>query len=358
MHIDPSSRRKKYVAGWAALLLLSLAGQVGSLVAYSSPLDLSHVWPLGAHAAVQTARERATTEGVYEECTVSWRASCLTRLVQIAAAGFDEVLNYDGFSGTIDDVKAYAAEASAAGVQLIWPVEVMWSYDGTQFSQYYPGLAQSCSCSDTSHAITYLVGVLKGLPATWGYYVGDEVASANHTKVKAFADLIHRLDPAHPRLFIGDAEAGNPVWQGDSPFYDVAEVIGDDHYPIGRAGFTVGSTAQVAEGIQRYADAHHDQAAIVLQAFSLAQYPDEFHLSNGAAACSPWPSCAPFPTSEQMQQMLQLALAKAHPRLVLWYSYYDVMRSNASAAHWQDLIEAAGVVARPPAYTGTPGAHP
>jgi len=41
-----------------------------------------------------------------------------------------------------------------------------------------------------------------------------------------------------------------------------------------------------------------------------------------------------------MHQMLVLALQKSHPLMVLWYSYYDILRSANPQQHWQDLIKA------------------
>jgi hypothetical protein len=42
-----------------------------------------------------------------------------------------------------------------------------------------------------------------------------------------------------------------------------------------------------------------------------------------------------------MRQMYNLVLRNAHPRLILWYSYFDIARSDNPATHWTDLVQAA-----------------
>jgi hypothetical protein len=44
-----------------------------------------------------------------------------------------------------------------------------------------------------------------------------------------------------------------------------------------------------------------------------------------------------------MRGMLQLALANSRPQLVLWYSYFDIARSDNPSGHWADLVAAAGL---------------
>jgi len=38
-----------------------------------------------------------------------------------------------------------------------------------------------------------------------------------------------------------------------------------------------------------------------------------------------------------MQSMLSQTLAHSHPRIILWYSYYDTMDSDNPTQHWNDL---------------------
>ncbi|HEX9069770.1 MAG TPA: hypothetical protein VF807_13440 [Ktedonobacterales bacterium] len=277
---------------------------------------------------------RSSLQGLYEECRISDRALCLPRLTQMGRGGFDVVLNYDSLLGSAADVLAYADQAQRDGLQVIWSLHYLWYYDATDIRPQFSALAATCACSDNASFIAYIVGLVRNLPATWGYYVGDEVQSSDHAVVMKYAEMFHQLDPTHPRLYVADAQSNNPVWQDKSPFFDTAEVIGDDHYPVGRAGYSVESTAAIAKGIQSSADRHKVQPAIVLQSFSFKEYSDP----NSRAVCSPWPSCTSFPTRAQMGTMLSLTLSNSRPRLVLWYSFFDIMRSDAPAQHWNDLV--------------------
>jgi hypothetical protein len=312
---------------------------VGCAIVLLASLLLSHGGNILADQ--RSLPHNALLQGLYEECRPSDRATCGQRLDDIARGGFDVVLNYSLLFGSAADIQAYADRAQKDGLLLIWSLHYLWRYQGTDLRQAFPPLAATCACSDNTGFIAYIISLARNHPSTWGYYVGDEIESSDHALALSYADLIHRIDPTHPRLFIADAQADNPVWQDKSPFYDAAEVIGDDHYPVGRQGYTVGSAAQVAKGIQAYADRHQRQSAIVLQAFTFSEYSD----SSSRAVCSPWPTCAPFPTRSEMQEMLNLTLSNSHPRLVLWYSYFDIMRSDNPTQHWKDLVAVVGRVA-------------
>jgi hypothetical protein len=275
-------------------------------------------------------------QGLYESCAPDNGSRCFDRLKQIAAGGFTLVLNYDQLYGTAGQQLAYAKQVHSLGMKIIWAMndQAFWNGTGTDLVSSYSELAATCNCSDNNGFIRYFVGLVKNLPATWGYYIGDEVAPPAHAKLKMFTDLIKQIDPFHPRLFIGDAEDSVSASHGNSPFYDTAEVIGDDHYPVGRDGYTVDTTAEVAKGVQAYADKYGKDSALVLQSFSFAQYPGD------SFVCSPFPSCTSFPTKDQMQQMLSLTLRNSHPRLILWFSYYNILRSDNPSGHWADLVAA------------------
>jgi hypothetical protein len=42
-----------------------------------------------------------------------------------------------------------------------------------------------------------------------------------------------------------------------------------------------------------------------------------------------------------MRSMRDLALSNMHPRLLLWYSYFDVLRSDNPTKNWANLANAA-----------------
>jgi hypothetical protein len=102
-------------------------------------------------------------------------------------------------------------------------------------------------------------------------------------------------------------------------------VIGTDFYPVRKASPyypTIDQMANIASGTQAYASAHKEDSAIVLQAFSYSNY----NIPG-----------SPYPTANQMNYMLSQTLKYSHPRIILWYSYYDIMSSSNSQQHWNDL---------------------
>ena len=265
--------------------------------------------------------------GTYESCSPKNAAMCLSHLNDMAAAGFKLVINYGEIYGDASFQKAYLDRAQSVGMKVIVALSNPAFYDGTDLTSRFPALAQTCNCTDNNGFIQYVVNLVKNHPAVWGYYIGDEVDPGDHDAMKsALADVVHQLDPTHPRLFIDTGGHTIAAWHGNSPFSDTAEVIGSDFYPVGHEPDsyypTIDQTAAIAGGIQAYADAHGEDGAIVLQAFSFSNYGI---------------SGAPYPTASQMESMLSQTLAHSHPRIILWYSYYDTMDSDNATQHWNDL---------------------
>jgi hypothetical protein len=67
---------------------------------------------------------------------------------------------------------------------------------------------------------------------------------------------------------------------------------------------------------------------MVLQAFSWSQY-------------RPHSSRSPYPSFRTLVTMRNEAIQDAHPTMILWYSYQDILRSNDPTRHWHDLTNAA-----------------
>ena len=264
--------------------------------------------------------------GIYESCSTAYVAICLSHLNTMAAAGFKLVIDYDEIYGDASFQKAYLDRAQSVGMKVILPLKDPAFYDGSDLRSQFPSLAETCDCTNNTGFIQYVVNLVKNHPALWGYYIGDEVDPGNHNRMKSkLADVVHRLDPTHPRFFVDSAGQSAAVWRGNSPFFDTAEVIGSDFYPLrGEASDypSIDRAGEVASGIQAYANAHKESSAIVLQAFSYSEYD-----TPGA----------PYPTVDQMESMLTQTLANAHPRLILWYSYYDTMAYHNAMQHWNNL---------------------
>ncbi|MDE2590968.1 MAG: hypothetical protein KGL95_15030, partial [Patescibacteria group bacterium] len=154
---------------------------------------------------------------------------------------------------------------------------------------------------------------------------------------------IHQLDSSHPRLLVLGTQSttsspqANPNW---SIFANGTEVMGQDWYPLGDSAIgTMSQAGQLAGSVQAAADSLGKQSALVLQQMSWQEY-------YPPSRCTPWPSCAPFPTFSQLQQMLNDTLHNASPRLVLYYSFFDIWGPNYekvigdyenSQGHWNDL---------------------
>ncbi len=183
-------------------------------------------------------------QGMYESCSPAKGSVCLNRLQQMANAGFTVVVNYDQLYGTQQQELAYAQQATALHMQIIWAVNdpVFWS--GTKLIEKYRDLAPTCKCSDNTGFIRYVVGLVKNLPATWGYYVGDEVKASEHARMKAFSDFIKQLDPSHPRLFVASGN-DSATMSTLTPFVDTADVLAGDIYPVGTNGEAITVVAQL-----------------------------------------------------------------------------------------------------------------
>jgi hypothetical protein len=271
-------------------------------------------------------------QGVYESCAPSDGAVCLEHLQQIAKGGFRLVINYNQLYGSADQQRAYAVEAYALGIKIIWGMSDPAFWNGSDLRQQFSALAATCQCSDNAGFINYIVRLVKGLAATWGYYVGDEVQPGDLDKMKGFADLVKQADPSHPRLFIS-SEDYTTLGSNLAPFGDTAEVLGADNYPV--STWPISTLGSIARGVQAVANQNHKQSAMVLQAFSWGQYPDQ------TWRCSPFPGCTHFPTEAEMREMRDLVLSNAHPAMLLWYSYFDILKSDNPARHWADLVQAA-----------------
>src|SRR5579859_3164404 len=171
--------------------------------------------------------------GLYESCVpYGTTNNCLTRLDTMAAGGFRLVLNYNQMWGNPIGQTTYLNRASTDGMKVIFALNDPAFWNGTNLKTYYPDMGSACNCTDNTGFMTYLINLVKNQPGLWGYYIADEVSPSSHTAVKALADLVHQLDPNHPRLLVlgSSGPSINPDLQ---TFTDSADVIAQDTYPIG-----------------------------------------------------------------------------------------------------------------------------
>lgn len=267
--------------------------------------------------------KRLPPQGLYDSCAPS-DADCRAHLDKMAKAGFKLVVNYGVFDHDITDIMGYADHAARVGMKVIWDMSSRPYRDGT-FSREY---------------IRERVEAVKTHPATWGYYVADEpgLATPNDIwsergQVKTLSDYVHQLDPAHPRLLVhwyeSDPDDPSRPVINLRPYADYADVIALDVYAL-----TVYAPAEdvgeAARAGQKLADEKGKQWAIVLQSFDAAQYPEEL-----PDAYAGWPD------RERLLKERNLTLKNSRPAFILWYSYFDILRSPDPAGHWADLVAAA-----------------
>jgi hypothetical protein len=226
----------------------------------------------------------------------------------------------------------YADHAASVGLKIIWNFNGFWQ-TSTPYAQAYPAMAASCGCATNSDFLTYVVTILGSHPATWGYYIADEPSASSHQAVQAVSDQIHHADPTHPRLFVALAWSVGAVNSLLDLYADTAEVLATDYYPIGK-GLDLNYTGALAGAVQQVATSHGRSAAMVLQAHSWNHYP----LGTYAPPCV----AAPYPTRNDMRSQLQQTLTKSDPRLILWYSYFDLLTplcpEDDYATHWSNLV--------------------
>lgn len=257
-------------------------------------------------------------------------------------AGFQVVLNYGAWSASPQQLIDYATTAQALGMKVIWPLDdAAWRNGSGALAAAHPALDSGCGCSGDEAFLSYAIGLVKNLPATWGYYIGDEVPAAELPQVQGLAATLRALDPNHPQLYIADGTSVNPA-ANLAPFGDVADVVGSDVYPVGWPVPAADVVASVAAADQQIAASHQRQAAVALQAFSWSQDP------NGSTASAPR-----WPTEPEMQAMRDAAVANADPALILWFSYGDIASSDDPAGHWRDLVSAAFAALPSPAATAS-----
>lgn len=273
------------------------------------------------------AKAALPPQGVYEQCAPATQ-DCGARLQAIADAGFQYVLNYTAWYGSAEQVRQYADEAQAAGIKLIWPLNDHAWRDGTDLRSYYRYLGPDCPCSTNAQFKQWALGLVKDHPATWGFYVGDELSptSQNISQTKSLANEVKSIAPGKPTLYVTIPNDSGVLTSQLEPFEQTADYVGGDYYPVGK-GNNLDALSGYADDTRRLASQYGRQPMFVLQAFSWSEY------DAGAADR--------FPTRTEMQTMRDSAITAGDPQMLLWYAYNDVMDSSDPAGNWEDVKAAA-----------------
>jgi hypothetical protein len=258
---------------------------------------------------------------MYESCAPGVAGdACIERLAAIRAAGFRFVLNYASWYGSPAEVLRYADAAAGLGLRLIWPLNnPAWRGLG-DLDSTYPELSQGIPPQSNLEFTSLAVGLVASHPATWGFYIGDELPATEAGRVRRLSDAVHSVAPQRPQLYV--ARPGAARLQ---PFARLADIAGADAYPIGSGDPPV---AQAAQSAQKVTAAAGVQTAMVLQAFSWSQYLPE-------------PLLPQYPSRRSLEAMRNAAIRHAHPTMILWYSYQDILRSDRPHRRWCELTRAA-----------------
>jgi hypothetical protein len=298
-----------------------------------------------ACTSVASAAPALPTQGVYEWCdTSSTPDACARRLQWIGMAGFRAVDNGSVFDNLTEQaVRDYAQAASAAGVRVIWPLNALqFQYadpNGANLLGAYRDLAAHCGCSDNQGLLAYLIGVLRSLPSTWGYYVADEPQPGDHDQLAAFVSRIAAVDPDHPRLIMGCGIcAGGPdanvAWLAD---LDIA--LGSDAYPVyGGPPNPIGAyfgVKQNVAGLDRAAGGRGRRQVVALQAWRVGDSALDSQSAGLDAAAA---AATRFPTREEIEAQRNAAIENSHPDLILWFTLTQVIGWEPGQNHtgWSD----------------------
>jgi hypothetical protein len=277
-------------------------------------------------------------QGLYDSCVPS-DPECLGHLDVLAAKGFKLILNYGQLYGDTKSQIAYADHAQALGMQVIWSILPRVDQPDNWMITKYETLSAESGCIENYCVINYFINLVKDHPATWGYYIADEIKPANYVVLKKWTDTIRQADPEHPLLLV-TAGSNDPMelyhWFYTS-MSGVADVIGPCYYPYGyiESGSALsGQTGATARQTQYWADKLGKQSVMVLQAFSQVRYAE-------VPLCFPWPFCAPFPSYEQMKAQRDQTILNSKPAIILWWTYQDILKTDDPQKHLDDLAAAA-----------------
>jgi len=314
-------------------------------------------WGRGPGAARPADAAALPPQGLYEGCAPgSAPDACAERLAAIRAAGFRYVLNYSAWYGSPAAVLGYADAAAALGLRLIWPLNNPAWRGLADLDATYPALAGGAAGEgapphrsrrgprrrslqhfphpgvenaargsgrprhDGPDPAASPIRLVADHPATWGFYIGDELSLAEVPRVRALSATVRRVAPDKPQLYIA-----RPGIERLRRFARFADLAGADAYPVGSGDPPVGRVARSARIAATGAGA---RTAMVLQAFSWSQYAD-------------WAGAPLYPSERSLRAMRDAAIRSARPAMILWYSYQDILRSDDPQRHWRDLVRAA-----------------
>jgi hypothetical protein len=292
----------------AALVALSGSAPAQAATAHSAKAHANH-HKHKKHRKHQKRKRRnarkssAPLSGIYDACSYSDPKpeplpNCTDRLAALAQGGFQVVLNYWSNDMSVDDNVRYAQQAESLGIKVIF-----------NLSDYrHPDIGPKLD----------LVNATKDLPATWGYYIGDEVDPSNIGPVQQLSSAVRGMT-RKPLLFVS-----RPNPSKLAPFKGLADYVGPDDYPNGPYDPPVCQTSRWASKMSR-------NSVMTLQAYSWSV---------------DFPSIQPdWPSAAQMRQYRDQATRCGHPKLLMWFAFHVVTDYNPDpSGYYRQLAWAANGV--------------
>ncbi len=279
-------------------------------------------------------------------------------LKTIAEARFRYVFNDSNLWGTEAQIAAWAKQASASGVKIVWYIPSDFAlYQNTSTSRYSlianDSELDSSFCSGCTNAAftTALVKWFASFPATAGYYIDDELVNmASQREIQNYkgknvseaaierdiATLYNTVHAADPNHFVYGAETWDSVNDANEsqlagfldPIEGDLDLMGADYYPVG-TGEPASTEAWAAGWLDTVANNYGKPTFMNLQAFSWEDF--------APGACASQSICV-YPTVGQLKVMLaDAANASKAPSVIVWYDYGDTVANG----QWGNLVSAA-----------------
>jgi hypothetical protein len=317
-HSIQARRARRSVLALAAVtaLVLSLSFTTTAAPAPSKPHRNAHSKHHKKHKKGKARSARAPLTGIYDACVVSSPKTdkplpdCADRLAVLRQGGFRVVLNYATAGMSLEDDLIYAAHAQAAGMKVIWNLGTYRNLNTGERIPLEPKLD--------------LVRATMDLPATWGYYIGDEHPEFL-SEVSEVSSAVRAITN-RPLLYVS-----RPNPSKLRPFKGLADYLGPDSYPVGPFDKPVCQTARWASKMVK------TNLTMVLQAYSWS---------------IDYPSLNPqWPSAGQMRRMREQATRCGDPKLLLWFCFHCVTDYNPDPdPYWRQVAWAANGVSLGPTY--------
>jgi hypothetical protein len=328
-------------------------------------------WALALLVCLATAALTASTaaaaslpaEGIFDNCRLDAQMSTCVQRLQVMHQGGMRVVVISSANVSPTSLAEYAASAHSLGMSVMWELsDPRWWQDSpssTSMAGTYAGFASACGCSDNGPLLAYLVSWLGQLPGTYGYYAADDtmLSPGDQGGVARYVAEIKQQDASHT-VMIGSADASQT-----STYEPISDVVGTEIYPFttgptmpvsANAGFW-DSVGQWASGAQQAASGAGKQSAFILQAFTWGDNLSDGQIIGACSASDTQGACYAklrYPSAAEQLQLRNEILRRAHPKLILWWSFpgtdgdvtgdtYSIYPSGAeAAARWSGLVSA------------------